>query len=154
MRSQHQEPAPPKQTLLRFNPNHYGPGPQGGQFAPADAGDSGESDAGSTQPRAQTTQEILFGRAPIFLDEPPVEIPPPLSEYPTDPTKPPGPGFEWKGTNPEPGSREGSWYNEQTKQTLRPDLDHPPGVEPHWDYKAPNGKTYRWYSDGRMELKP
>jgi hypothetical protein len=26
--------------LLRFNPNHYGPGPQGGQFAPSD-GDNG-----------------------------------------------------------------------------------------------------------------
>jgi len=147
---------PPKPALVRFNPNHYGSGPRGGQFAPAGEGSDARSEAATdnTQPHAQTAQEILFGRAPIFLDEPPVRIPPPLPEYPTDPTKPPGPGFEWKGTNPEPGSREGSWYNDQTKQALRPDLDHPPGVEPHWDYKAPDGKTYRWYPDGHMELKP
>ncbi|HKR20365.1 MAG TPA: phage portal protein [Stellaceae bacterium] len=139
-----------QERLVRFNPNHYGPGPQGGQFAPAA---DGSSDSANTQPHAQTAQEILFGRAPLFLDEPPVELPPPLPEYPTDPTKPPGPGFEWRGKNPTPGSREGSWYNEQTNQQLRPDLDHPAGVEPHWDYQAPDGKTYRWYPDGRFISK-
>ncbi|MDE2166536.1 MAG: phage portal protein [Alphaproteobacteria bacterium] len=144
-------PAPSKQALVRFNPNHYGPGPNGGQFAPA--GEGSDAAADRTQPHAQIAQEILFGRAPFLLDEPSLRIPPPLPDYPTDPARPPAPGFEWKGTNPEPGSREGSWYNDQTKQTLRPDLDHPTGIKPHWDYRAPDGNWYRWYSDGRVELR-
>ncbi|MGH6975881.1 MAG: phage portal protein, partial [Stellaceae bacterium] len=44
VRSQHQ-------TLLRFNPNHYGPGPQGGQFAPAgDDADGSAATSGSAKP--------------------------------------------------------------------------------------------------------
>jgi len=35
----------PNQALLRFNPNHYGPGPQGGQFAPADDAPGGGASA-------------------------------------------------------------------------------------------------------------
>lgn len=34
--------AAPTDRLVRFNPNHYGPGPRGGQFAPADGSDAGE----------------------------------------------------------------------------------------------------------------
>ncbi len=37
------------EKLLRFNPNHYGPGPQGGQFAPSGEGGDGGGD-GSLDP--------------------------------------------------------------------------------------------------------
>ena len=46
-------------TLLRFNPNHYGPGPQGGQFAPGGDDGDGTTDAepsdrgGSNGPEAR-----------------------------------------------------------------------------------------------------
>ena len=38
-------------ALLRFNPNHYGPGPQGGQFAPADEGSGGYVQPAAFDPR-------------------------------------------------------------------------------------------------------
>ena len=38
--------APPKPALVRFNPNHDGPGAQGGQFAPAADGSSAAAAAG------------------------------------------------------------------------------------------------------------
>src|SRR5215469_1292732 len=48
----------PNQALVRFNPNHYGPGPQGGQFAPAGEGGG-----------FQTAQEVLFARPPVIPDD-------------------------------------------------------------------------------------
>ena len=50
-------------TLQRFNPNHYGPGERGGQFAPAGEGGSGS---------AQIAQEFppLFARPPIVPELP------------------------------------------------------------------------------------
>src|SRR5487761_358804 len=58
-----QAPATPsKETLLRFNPNHYGSGPQGGQFAPAGEGGSGGGGL-------ETAQETLFGRPPVVPDD-------------------------------------------------------------------------------------
>ena len=59
-----------------------------------------------------------------------------------DPTKCPGPGFEWKGTGI-PESGKGSWYNKETREHLHPDLDHPPPEKPHWDYIRPDKKQYR-----------
>lgn len=38
------------QPLAKFNPNHYGPGPRGGQFAPADGSDAGVVASSSTKP--------------------------------------------------------------------------------------------------------
>lgn len=38
------------QPLAKFNPNHYGPGPRGGQFAPADSSDAGVAASPSTKP--------------------------------------------------------------------------------------------------------
>jgi RHS repeat-associated protein len=61
---------------------------------------------------------------------------------PADPSKPPGEGWEWRGKGP-PGSKEGSWYNPGTGESLHPDLTHPPPVGPHWDYKDPSGKKHR-----------
>lgn len=67
-----------------------------------------------------------------------------------DPLKPnPPSGFELRGP---PGK--GNYYNPWTKESLRPDLNHPDGVEPHWDYKDPFGNRWRWFLDGVREPKP
>ena len=50
-----------------------------------------------------------------------------------DPTVPPGDGFEWRGPG-EVGSDRGAWYNPETCDSLHPDLHHPKGIAPHWDY--------------------
>ena len=51
------------------------------------------------------------------------------------------------------GDFQGNWYNPQTGETLHPDLNHPLPVGPHYDYRAPDGQWYRWFPDGRFELK-
>jgi RHS repeat-associated protein len=68
-----------------------------------------------------------------------------------DPATPPGSKFEWKGKGPV-GSKEGSWYDPESDESLHPDLkseDH----GPHYDYEGPSG-NYRLYPDGRIEAKP
>src|SRR5262249_23762121 len=59
-----------------------------------------------------------------------------------DPSKCPGDGFKWKGKG-SPESGKGSWHNPDTKESLHPDLDHPPPEKPHWDYtiKRHHGKA-------------
>lgn len=76
----------------------------------------------------------LFITLPLILNN---TLPP----YPIDPTKPPGQGWQWRGRpGSVPGSKDGSWYNPGTKESLRPDLDHGPPHGEHWDYKDPNGQ--------------
>ena len=71
--------------------------------------------------------------------------------YPgNDGTVAPGPDWVWKG-NGEVGSKAGNWYNEQTDESLHPDLGHAPPIGPHWDWKDPNGDWWRLYEDGRCE---
>ena len=50
-----------------------------------------------------------------------------------DPTISPGDGFEWRGKKPVGGDK-GAWYNPSTHDSLHPDLHHPAGVDPHWDW--------------------
>lgn len=69
-----------------------------------------------------------------------------------DPTQSPGKDWVWKGNGP-PGSGNGSWYNTVTKEVLYPDLQHPPGIPPHWDYRDPTGQWWRCYADGTFEKK-
>ena len=58
-----------------------------------------------------------------------------------DPTQSPGEGWEWRGkSGSQPGDKEGSWHNPETGESLHPDLDHPEGIKPHWDYKPGRGK--------------
>ncbi len=70
----------------------------------------------------------------------------------TDPSIPPDKEFEWKGKG-KPGSKQGSWYNPSTGESLHPDLDHPPPIKPHWDYEGPNGEKARLNVDGTWEWK-
>jgi hypothetical protein len=67
----------------------------------------------------------------------------------------PSPDWEWRGQpGSKPGDSDGAWFNPKTQESLRADLNHPPGVDPHWDYRAPGrGSEYWWYLDGRLQLK-
>jgi RHS repeat-associated protein len=78
----------------------------------------------------------------------------PSVKYPgSDPTKAPE-GYEWRGRpGSKPGDKEGGYYNPQTKESLRPDLDHATPIGPHWDYIDANGKGWRVFPDGRKEPK-
>jgi hypothetical protein len=92
-------------------------------------------------------------------DAPQQDVKPPLDNFPTPSTKPPGPGYEWKGREGSvPGGKQGKWVNDETGEELRNDMDHLPPEEPHWDYRAPfqngqRGDEYRWYPDGRVIKK-
>jgi hypothetical protein len=63
----------------------------------------------------------------------------PQPPVPADPKQPPGLGWVWKGSGPA-GSKRGNWVGPGGK--LRPDLDHPDPIGPHWDWTDPGG--YRW----------
>lgn len=72
---------------------------------------------------------------------------------PSDPSKPPGPGWEWRGDG-KPGSGDGAWYNKETGESLRPyfgEADH----ADHYDYtfKQNSGKGWRIYLDRKVEPK-
>jgi len=71
-----------------------------------------------------------------------------------DGTTPPAKGYEWRGKG-EPGSGAGNWHNPETGESVRPDFDHPPGIDPHVDYMdRKSGKSYRWFPNGTMKAKP
>jgi RHS repeat-associated protein len=72
------------------------------------------------------------------------EIPP----YPHDPTQPPGPGWEWEGDGP-PGSPGGKWTHPDYGD-LKPDLEHPPPMPPHWDWEPNDGSRWRYFPDGEI----
>ena len=70
-----------------------------------------------------------------------------------DPTVGPA-GTEWRGQpGSTPGSEEGSYYNPNTGEVFRPDLCHPPGVDPHWDYRDSSKKWWRIFPDGQIVPK-
>ena len=79
---------------------------------------------------------------------------PPDVTYPgTDPTLAPE-GFEWTGKpGTKPGDKEGSYHNPDTGEVWRPDLDHAPGIDPHWDYKDKAGNWWRKFPDGSCTPK-
>ncbi|MFQ5472815.1 MAG: hypothetical protein ACE5FA_08025, partial [Dehalococcoidia bacterium] len=63
-------------------------------------------------------------------------------------------GFEWRGKpGSKPGSKEGNWYNPKTGESLRPDLDHPGPIGPHWDYRYPSGNCHRIFPEGSQVPK-
>jgi len=57
---------------------------------------------------------------------------------PENPADSPGEGWEWRGKGAQ-GSKEGSWFNPGTGESLHPDLTHPDPIGPHWDYNRPGG---------------
>jgi HK97 family phage portal protein len=142
------EPSP---AAAKFNPNHD----ELGRFTTG-SGD-GSEDTNTTDDGASPTQVVQgippeFEDLPSPLEEPTTTVKPPYDQFPTDPTQPPAPGFEWQGNGP-PESGRGNWHNEDTNESLHPDLDHAPPEGPHWDYIDPNGRSWRLYPDGRTEPK-
>lgn len=81
------------------------------------------------------------------------QIQKPEFKYPTDVAKPPAPGFEWRGKGT-PQDGKGNWFNPKTGESLRPDLNHPKPIPPHWDYQPGRQQPgYRWFPDGSMQPK-
>lgn len=61
---------------------------------------------------------------------------------------------EWRGKEgSEPDWPDGNYYNPDTGESYRPDLDHKDPVGPHWDYKDPTGEWYRINPDGSVTPK-
>jgi len=92
---------------------------------------------------------------PVFPEE---EVAPPVSppfEFPQDLTKPPGPGWEWRGApDSEPGDSNGNWYNPDTGEWIHNDMGHEEPIGPHLDYQPPNGApVQRWFPNGTMTPK-
>ena len=55
----------------------------------------------------------------------------PDSAYPGDePTVPPSEGWVWRGPDA-PGGERGAWYNPETGETLKLDLDHEGSIGAH-----------------------
>jgi RHS repeat-associated protein len=69
-----------------------------------------------------------------------------------NPATPPGSKFEWKGKPPE-GNEEGSWFDPETREYLRPHLGES-SHGPHYDYRGEDGTRWRIYPEGRIEPKP
>ena len=64
-----------------------------------------------------------------------------------DPTKAPDDGFEWRGEG-QAGSAQGNWYHPKTGEILHPDLNHPIGIDPHWDFRDVFKKWWRIFRNG------
>jgi RHS repeat-associated protein len=88
-----------------------------------------------------------------------VQGPWPPPAYPgDDPAKPPGADWTWTGKpGSQPGSPDGSYTRPSPgggrPEQLRPDLNHPPPVGPHWDWRDPNGNDWRINPDGSVTPK-
>jgi RHS repeat-associated protein len=111
----------------------------------ADSKGTAKSDVGKQKEKSNSDAKV---------SKPGVQKAPEVKYPGNDPTKAPARGWEWRGSNPVPGSREGSWYDPKTGNSLHPDLNNE--VEgPHWDLKGPeyDPNGVRWYPDGRIELK-
>ncbi|MBF6354919.1 hypothetical protein IU449_10230 [Nocardia higoensis] len=112
---------------------------------PAPATDPSPSQPGVTQSSPNTGGAASPGGTPS-----------PSAPVPswTDGSVSPGPGWEWRGPDA-PGGARGAWFNPGTDESWHPDLNHPPGVDPHWDYVDPrDGQHWRMFEDGRFEPKP
>jgi hypothetical protein len=68
--------------------------------------------------------------------------PPPI---PIDPTKPPGPGWGWRGIG-SPGSSNGNWVGPNGDK-LHPDLKHREPKGPHWNWKDRYGIKWDYFPD-------
>lgn len=94
----------------------------------------------------------FFARPPILPRE--IPVPEEWGAYPKLPTEPP-PGFIWRGRpGSTPGDGNGNYYNPNTGETLRPDMEHEEPIGPHWDYLPKRGGDwYRWFPDGVLRPK-
>lgn len=103
---------------------------------------------------SRITDSIQTAWAKISYAKEAAEPDPPDVTYPGDDEKKAPEGYEWKGKG-EQGSKDGSYYNKETGESLHPDLNHPEGKDPHWDYnyRGSGVKGWRVFRDNRIELK-
>jgi hypothetical protein len=94
---------------------------------------------------------VVFDVPWLVFARPPVGVRPPNVPFKFDPKYGPGGDWIWKGSGP-PGSGQGNWVNPKTGEWLRSDQNHLTPVGPHNDYGI-DGKTYRWFGDGILQLK-
>ena len=75
-------------------------------------------------------------------------------KYPgDDPTVAPD-GYEWTGPDAQGGKRGGYTNKDPNKRdSWHPDLNHPDGVKPHWDYNDDRGHKWRVFPD-HVEFVP
>jgi hypothetical protein len=71
-----------------------------------------------------------------------------------DPTKAPvgpdGTPWEWRGPDPQGGKRGGYVNPNNPGQSVHPDLNHPEGIPPHWDYTDRGNGSWRLFPDGSV----
>jgi hypothetical protein len=111
--------------------------------------------SGHTSPEERRQIELLTGRRdPSTIGLPEGSRPDhPIPIYPPgDGTLAPGADWEWRGKT-DPAGGKGNWTNPGTGESLHPDLNHPPPIGPHWDWKDPSGENWRLFPDGRVEPK-
>ena len=96
---------------------------------------------------------VVLNNSDTSVDGADAEIPS-FDDPTTAPQTKDGQDFEWRGRSGSvPGSKEGSYYNPQTGEVLRPDLGHAPPIGPHWDYKDPSGQWWRVGRSGSKTMK-
>ena len=75
-----------------------------------------------------------------------VEPEPPDVTYPGDDPGQAPDGYEWRGPDKQGGKR-GGYANPNGKDSWHPDLNHPDGIDPHWDYNDGLGHKWRVFPD-------
>ena len=99
----------------------------------------------------------LFG--PTQPDDAAQHLPPNASRCPdaahfNDPTQAPHPGWVWRGgKGSQPGDDRGAWVSPSGSESLHPDLNHPPGKDPHWDYRDPLGTFWECDQNGNIKIR-
>jgi hypothetical protein len=69
---------------------------------------------------------------------------------PDKPAKSPGKDWKWNGPCAI-GSKKGSWYHQNSGHSLRPNLNYPKPIGPHWCLRQAKKSQYRLYLDGSYE---
>ena len=89
-----------------------------------------------------------------YSEKEPQEETVPDVTYPGDDPSSAPEGYEWKGKGNQ-GSKDGNYYNKETGESWHPDLNHPEGKDPHWDYnyRGSGSKGWRVYANGTIERK-
>ena len=98
------------------------------------------------------TDQIQTAWAKISFAKEVAEPDPPDVTYPGDDPKKAPEGYEWRGPD-EQGGKNGGYANPNGRDSWHPDLDHPDGIDPHWDYTDIYKNKWRVFPD-RIELAP
>ena len=101
--------------------------------------------------------ETIIVTAPSQVAQADIDVaplPPAWTDIPIpwdDPSRLPGPGWEWRG-NGTPGTK-GNYVKPSTGEKLNNDMNHGDPIGPHWDYQDPSGNGWRVFPDGSVGPK-